>query len=132
LLVPDGAGGVSTEVTWNNNPSNDAAGGGVSKFFSTVPSFQSAAGINPRSANPPNSPGRGVPDVCVNADGYQIFVRGQNVVEGGTSASAPLWAGLVARVNQGIGWRAGLLNTDLYAATFSSAFNDITTGDNGA
>ena len=45
---------------------------------------------------------RGVPDVCGDADpqtGYDVRVDGQNTVIGGTSAVAPLWAGLIARIN---------------------------------
>lgn len=132
VLVPDGSGGVASEVVWNNGATTSASGGGVSSFF-PVPSFQSAAGINPVSANPPNNPGRGVPDVCANADNYQIFVRGQNAAVGGTSASTPLWAGLIGRVNQGIGGRAGLLQAMLYGPLLAAGpLNDITNGDNGA
>jgi len=133
VLQPDGSGGVAGEIVWNNGATTAASGGGVSKFFNTVPSFQSAAGINPVSANPPNNPGRGVPDVSANADNYQIFVRGQNVPVGGTSAATPLWAALIARVNQGIGSRVGLLQAMLYGPLRTAmALNDITTGDNGA
>lgn len=133
VLQPDGSGGVAGEVVWNNGATTAASGGGVSKFFNTVPSFQSAAGISPVSANPPNNPGRGVPDVSANADNYQIFVRGQNVPVGGTSAATPLWAALIARVNQGISGRAGLLQAMLYGPLRTAgALNDITTGDNGA
>jgi kumamolisin len=132
VLQPDGSGGVAGEVVWNNGATTSASGGGVSAAF-PVPSFQSGAGINPVSANPPNNPGRGAPDVCANADNYQIFVRGQNAAVGGTSAATPLWAGLIGRVNQGIGGRAGLLQAALYGPLLTAgALNDITTGDNGA
>jgi kumamolisin len=132
VLVPDGSGGVSSEVVWNNGATTSASGGGVSTSF-PVPSFQSAVGINPVSANPPDNPGRGVPDVSANADNYQVFIRGQNVSLSGTSASTPLWAALIARVNQGIGGRAGLLQTMLYGPLLTAgAMNDVTTGDNGA
>ena len=53
--------------------------------------------------------------MSANADSYQVFIRGQNASDGGTSASTPLWAALIALVNQGIGDRAGLLQTILYA-----------------
>ena len=132
VLQPDGSGGVAGEVVWDNGATTAASGGGVSAFFG-VPSFQSAAGINPVSANPPNNPGRGAPDVCANADNYQVFIRGQNVPVGGTSAGTPLWAALIALVNQGIGGRAGLLQPMLYGPLLTAgALNDITTGDNGA
>jgi IPT/TIG domain len=71
--------------------------------------------------------------VSANADFYQVFVRGQHVATGGTSAATPLWAALIARVNQGIGGRAGLLQPMLYGPLLTAgALNDITTGDNGA
>ena len=132
VLQSDGSGGVAGEVVWNNGATTAASGGGVSAFF-PVPSFQSAAGINPVSANTPNNPGRGVPDVSANADNYQVFIRGQNVPVGGTSAATPLWAALIALVNQGISGRAGLLQAMLYGPLLTAgALNDITTGDNGA
>ena len=68
--------------------------------------------------------------MSANADSYQVFIRGQNASDGGTSALTPLWAALIALVKQGIGGRAGLLQTILYA--LPAALNDVTTGDNGA
>jgi len=88
----------------------------------------------PPSANPGAGPGRGVPDVAGNADpdtGYRIVVDGVATVVGGTSAVAPLWAGLVARCHQA-GARGGFWNPLLYAARGSSAFHEITVGSNGA
>ena len=133
VLQPNGSGGVAAEVVWNNGATTSASGGGVSNYFNTVPSYQSSAGINPVSANPPGNTGRGVPDVSANADSYQVCIRGQNVTVGGTSAATPLWAALFARVNQGIGGRAGLPLATLYGPLLTAgALNDITTGDNGA
>ena len=133
VLQPDGNGGVAAEVVWNNGAAGGASGGGVSAFFTPVPSFQSAAGINPVSANPPGNPGRGAPDVSADADNYQVYIRGQNTPLNGTSAGTPLWADLIACVNQGIGGRAGLLQPMLYGPLLTAgALNDITTGDNGA
>jgi kumamolisin len=43
---------------------------------------------------------------------------------------APLWAGLIALVNQSTGQKAGFINPVLYAN--ASAFTDITSGNNGA
>ena len=132
VLVPDGSGGVSREVAWNNGATTSASGGGVSTFFQ-VPPFQSAAGLNPVSANAPHGPGRGVPDVSANADNYKVVVRGQNVSLSGTSAATPLWAALIGRIDQGTGRRAGLLNEMLYGPLRTAgALNDVTTGDNGA
>ena len=53
---------------------------------------------------------------------------GQSLTFGGTSAVAPLWAGLIARINQKLGHNAGFINTILYRNP--QAFNDITSGSN--
>jgi len=77
--------------------------------------------------------GRGVPDVAGDADpltGYQIRVDGKDVVYGGTSAVAPLWAALVARLNQALGTTLGDGHVALYQAG-KAAFRDITEGNNG-
>jgi kumamolisin len=80
--------------------------------------------------------GRGVPDVAGDADpdtGYNIRVDGENAVVGGTSAVAPLWAGLVARINQKLGKSIGFLNPLIYVQSVeTSGFHDITKGNNGA
>jgi kumamolisin len=76
-----------------------------------------------------------VPDVAGDADpvtGYQVRVDGQSLVIGGTSAVAPLWAGLIALNNQQNGKSAGFIQPQIYAANASSAFNDIVSGNNGA
>jgi kumamolisin len=76
-----------------------------------------------------------VPDVAGDADpvtGYQVRVDGQNLVIGGTSAVAPLWAGLIALSNQQNGTSAGFIQPQIYAAKAVSAFNDIVSGNNGA
>ena len=71
--------------------------------------------------------------MSANADNYGVFIRGKKVSVGGTSASTPLWAALIGRVNQGIGGRAGLLQTMLYGPLLTAGdLNDVTTGDNGA
>ena len=69
-----------------------------------------------------------VPDVAANADsdtGYKIVVHGSDAVVGGTSAVAPLYAGLFAA----FGRKLGFVNPKLWAN--QTAFTDITTGDNG-
>jgi kumamolisin len=79
--------------------------------------------------------GRGVPDVAGDADpttGYTIRVDGETTVIGGTSAVAPLWAGLITLANQKNGTAAGFINPALYAASATKAFHDITQGSNGA
>jgi kumamolisin len=76
-----------------------------------------------------------VPDVAGDADpstGYEVRVDGETTVIGGTSAVAPLWAGLIALANQQNGVAAGFVNPTLYAAGAAKAFHDITQGNNGA
>jgi kumamolisin len=126
---------ITNETVWNETANNEGAtGGGVSDVF-PLPSYQSGAGVPP-SANPGQHVGRGVPDVAGDADpstGYVTRVDGQPDVIGGTSAVAPLWAGLIALINESIGKPAGFLNPLLYQdASAGGIFNDITSGNNGA
>ncbi len=122
---------ISAEVVWNANPTSSATGGGVSGFF-PLPAYQSTAGVPPAA----NAGGRGVPDVAGDADpasGYQVRVDGQNLVIGGTSAVAPLWAGLIALMNQKLGHPVGFLNPLLYGSLAGRGlFNDIVAGNNGS
>ncbi|MGA7302107.1 MAG: peptidase S53, partial [Candidatus Sulfotelmatobacter sp.] len=100
-----------------------------------LPNYQSSAGVPP-SANPGSHVGRGVPDVAGDADpstGYVTLVDGQSGVIGGTSAVAPLWAALIALINQSVGKPTGFINPTLYQNAGSAQdFNDITSGSNGA
>jgi kumamolisin len=125
---------ISSETVWNENPNSSAGGGGVSDFF-PVPTYQTKTGI-PVSANPGRHAGRGVPDVAGDADpatGYQVRVDGQDFVIGGTSAVAPLWAGLIALMNQRLGHPVGFLNPLIYGSLAGKGvFRDITSGNNGA
>jgi kumamolisin len=123
---------ISSEVVWNELASNEGAtGGGVSDFF-PLPTWQASSNVPaPTTAGG----GRGVPDVCGDADpstGYTIRVDGSDIVIGGTSAVAPLWAGLIALANAQNGKSAGFIQPAIYAAKAKSAFNDITSGNNGA
>ena len=131
----DAAGGsVSGEVVWNDLPDGGAGGGGVSDIF-PLPQWQAGAHV-PVSANKGGHAGRGVPDVSGDASprsGYIVRVDGQQAVIGGTSAVAPLWAGLVALMNQHLGRPVGWLNPILYGLPpAAGAFRDITAGTNGA
>jgi kumamolisin len=124
-LDPDGA-----ETVWNDGAGGGATGGGVSDTFA-LPDWQSSAGV-PRSANPGGRVGRGVPDVSGDADpqtGYSVLVDGQQATFGGTSAAAPLWAALVALVNEQRGTPVGFINPVLYGSG-DGALRDITSGDN--
>jgi kumamolisin len=109
-----------------------SGGGGVSSIF-PLPAYQRKAGV-PASLNPPGRKGRGIPDVAGDGDPhscYHILVDGKKTRAGGTSAVAPLWAGLIARINQKLGGRVGFINPQLYSLTSSSgAFHDITQGNN--
>jgi kumamolisin len=124
-------GSRSTETVWNDQQQGGGAtGGGVSSYFA-LPSWQSGANV-PAPAN--GQGGRGVPDVsgdAAPATGYQILVDGQSAVVGGTSAVAPLWAALVALMNQHTGRNAGFLNPALYSGGETN-FYDITSGSNGS
>jgi kumamolisin len=124
---------ITREVVWNEGAGNGASGGGVSETFG-VPSYQSGAKV-PVSVNPSHFKGRGVPDVSGDADpatGYQILVDGRSAVFGGTSAVAPLWAALIALINQQRGTPVGFVHTALYAAAATKVLHDITSGNNGA
>ncbi len=122
---------ISSEQAWNELTLNEGAtGGGVSEVFA-LPSYQQSANV---PAAPNGFAGRGVPDVAGDADpesGYSVVVDGQQTVIGGTSAVAPLWAGLFARINEALGKNVGYVNALLYASSAESTFHDITSGNNG-
>ena len=118
---------IISEMAWHE-PGGSATGGGVSDFFS-VPAYQAQANV-PVSVNN-GFKGRGVPDVAGNADattGYKVQVDGEQLVIGGTSAVAPLFAALIALINQKKGTNAGFINPMLYANP--TLCRDITQGDN--
>jgi kumamolisin len=126
---------INSETVWNELANSEGAtGGGISDVF-PLPSWQNGAGVPP-SANPNKNVGRGVPDVTGDADpttGYVTRVDGNPDVIGGTSAVAPLWAGLIALINQSIGKPVGFINPLLYQdAGTARDLNDITSGNNGA
>ena len=89
-----------------------ATGGGVSDNF-PVPPFQVAAGLNPISKNDGN-PRRGVPDVAGMVAITGLVVNGVNGSGEGTSAVAPLYAGLTAVINGTLGHSVGFVNPTLY------------------
>ncbi|HTP51625.1 MAG TPA: S53 family peptidase [Anaeromyxobacteraceae bacterium] len=129
LVVSNGA---PSETAWNDLAAGGGAtGGGVSDKFG-LPPWQADANV-PASANPDHRKGRGVPDVAGDADpatGYSVRVDGQDMVIGGTSAVAPLWAALLARCNEKLGGSVGFVNAELYAKG-ESAFRDVVSGSNG-
>lgn len=136
-IVEDG-----TEVVWNADfptPSADvreewckhgATGGGYSKLFERPP-WQLQLGDSGEGVEAAQ---RAIPDVAAVADpqcGIRCMMVGKTFPSGGTSAAAPMWAALVARLNQQLGSRVGCLNPILYAhAAASGILNDVTVGDN--
>jgi kumamolisin len=124
---------INTETVWNENSmGGGATGGGVSDIFD-VPDYQKGLGI-PHSVNSDGRVGRGIPDVCgyaAGVPGYDVIVDGDEGGVGGTSAVAPLWAGLIALLNQSSGRSIGFVNPLLYGkAASGGAFRDIIIGDN--
>ncbi len=150
------SGQRQSEVVWNDQASaGGATGGGVSAIF-PLPTWQANAGVptstaqrkhkmstqhggegaaTPEASNrAAGTGGRGVPDVAGDASpqtGYQILVDGEQEIVGGTSAVAPLWAGLIALLNQQLGKNVGFLNPQVYPLG-EAPFFDVTSGNNGA
>lgn len=110
------------ESVWNNNPGNadgEGTGGGFSIFYPTSTWMNGA----------PHGTGRMVPDLAANADpntGYKVVISGKTEVVGGTSAVAPLFAGLFAA----FGPKQAFIGPKIWANHL--AFTDISQGDNGA
>jgi kumamolisin len=126
------SGAIASETVWNGGASGGASGGGVSAVF-PLPAWQKGLSVTSASGTKTPLSGRGVPDVCGDADpqtGYDVRVDGSDTVYGGTSAVAPLWAALIARINSTKKAPAGYLNAQLYKDP--SVLNDITSGNNGA
>ena len=123
-LFLSSSGSVANEKVWSGS------GGGTSTFFSR-PAFQTGNGV-------PAGAFRLTPDISSAADpgtGCLIIKNGQQIQIGGTSWSAPVWAGFCAlineaRTNTGKG-PAGLLGPQLYPLIGTANFQDITSGSNG-
>jgi subtilase family serine protease len=127
------SGNTFSEQAWNDNMGG-ATGGGFSKFYS-MPDYQKTL---PTSTQQQFQNRRGIPDVSAVADPYtgMAFYQGGGwSLAGGTSASAPLWAGIMAIANQQAGHSLGFINPALYklasSSTYDQDFRDITVGDNG-
>jgi len=124
-------GRISRETVWNDGAKGGASGGGVSSFFAT-PTWQSNLSALTSAGKSVPLAMRGVPDVAGDADpdtGYTVRVDGTDTVIGGTSAVAPLWAALIARINSSQGKAAGYINPLLYQN--AKDLRDITSGNNG-
>jgi kumamolisin len=124
------------DVAWNDGTPFDASvpggggwttGGGISQRFA-VPDYQARAEL-PVSIDT-NKPGRGVPDIAMSATNYFTRVDRFEGASGGTSAVAPLMAGLIALLNQATQKDVGFMNPFLYA-TASQTCHDVTDGNNG-
>jgi len=132
--------GVITETAWKDGDglrkdNGGSTGGGVSTYFDR-PDWQT---VSIDSVNPGSKVGRIVPDVAADASastGYWMVVDGQGGASGGTSASAPLWASLIALLNVSLGKPVGYLNPLLYQAGADgktlgqTGCRDITSGNN--
>ncbi|HXB57592.1 MAG TPA: S53 family peptidase [Vicinamibacteria bacterium] len=131
-LQTTGSGFV--ETVWNGGPNGGSTGGGVSNVFAK-PAYQANVNV---PVPQQSGGGRGVPDVSGNADpatGYQVLVQGNSTVVGGTSAVAPLWAAILALINQQRAAKGkgplGFLNPVLYGlAGTANAFHDVVDGNN--
>lgn len=122
---------IAEETVWNDGAQGGAGGGGVSTVFA-LPAWQQGLAAQQTHGTSVPLARRGVPDVSADADpltGYVVRVNGETGVVGGTSAVAPLWAALIARINAIKGRPAGYLHARLYQNP--SAFNDIKQGNNG-
>jgi kumamolisin len=122
-----------SEGTWNDAAvGGGATGGGISDVF-PLPGWQVGVGV-PDSVNDRHQ-GRGIPDIAGNASpnsGYNITADGVASITGGTSAVAPLYAGLVALLNSNLDWQVGYLNPTLYGLGGTNVFRDVADGVSNA
>jgi kumamolisin len=121
-----GGTGVNAEIVWNDGASG--TGGGISDAF-PVPAYQAGLALPP-SVND-GAVRRGVPDVAgaaAGTPGYRIVLNGAEVIKDGTSAVAPLWAGLIAIANARRGTPLGFVNSALYSN--QALFRQIVQGNN--
>ena len=133
------AGGTSTYLNASNVITSEVAwsgsGGGISAYVA-LPTWQAGLTTTTKTASstgtPTALPRRGVPDISAPADpntGFAFFVNNTLVQYGGTSASAPLLAGMWSRLNAQLGYRIPFNMTTWYSNR-ALLFNDITSGDN--
>jgi kumamolisin len=127
VLAPE-----ESETVWSESAGKISlsSGGGCSRLFET-PWWQDSNEVVEKAG----FPGRGVPDVAAKANfvgGYLGILGGIEISNGGTSASAPLWASLIAILNQALGTRLGFVNPLLYRDEIKRVLNPIVKGSNGA
>ena len=131
-LVAGKEGAYMSETAWNT-PAPPAIAGASGGGFSTLyrrPSYQAPLQKD-------NNKARGVPDVAYNADPgkpFLVIYNGRGAFAAGTSAGTPQWAAIVALADQAAGHRLGSINKTLYhigkSDAYSTAFNDVTAGNN--
>ena len=120
-------GKIESEVVWDDNSVSSATGGGISVKFNK-PTYQDNVEFLESYKK------RGLPDIAADADpntGYLIYMDGSTQQFGGTSAVAPLWTALIAKINQSLKSNVGFLHPKLYNAP-PGTLRDITSGSNGA
>ncbi|WP_347469322.1 S53 family peptidase [Burkholderia stagnalis] len=125
--------GIRAEVVWNDDAAGGGAGGGGVSTLFDLPAWQQGLVVTRADGSTAPLGKRGVPDVAGDASpltGYEVAIAGTPAVLGGTSAVAPLWAALLARINAAAGASAGWINPVLYR--HPGALRDITEGANGA
>ncbi|HEY4389407.1 MAG TPA: S53 family peptidase, partial [Ktedonobacteraceae bacterium] len=143
-------GAYRSESVWSDatdtqrSQKGSGGGGGISSFF-TQPTWQTGPGVQNQYSNGK----RQVPDISADADpqsGYAVYCTASasgcpstgDIVVGGTSAAAPLWAGSMALLNEYLQkqgqTRAGFISPTLYSLAASkpaySAFHDVASGTN--
>jgi len=137
-LVTASAGGA-----WKSETAWASSGGGISPDKIAIPSWQKLSGVI-TSTNKGSTTYRNGPDVSANAN-YTFYTCADQTTclaneYGGTSFAAPMWAGLIALVNQKLVANGdstiGFLNPTIYAqnvtSTYSTDFHDITSGTSGS
>lgn len=146
LVMTNNGATYLREIVWNSGPLPSkwtyncssgfwGSGGGSNSSFH-IPLWQQGVNLAPAGGS---TVWRNIPDVALTAANIWGIYAGTNNSFIGTSTAAPLWAGFTAVVNQqtaSLGLSSvGFLNPALYATglgpNFSSAFNDITNGNNG-
>lgn len=134
---PYGIGVGGTSVLSPSGPNEIAwyAGGGGLSPLEPAATFQSGTNVGGAARRGPAPPAqRGVPDVSLDADpesGYDVVVNGTVTAIGGTSASAPSWQGIWARVQGAHSGTVGFAGPVLYKTEPATAYHDITIGSNG-
>jgi subtilase family serine protease len=135
LQLNRSTGAYISETAWNtqNGPGSEASGGGFSQLFPRPAYQDGTAGTGTT---------RGVPDVAADADpdaGMALAISDGShgyalTPAGGTSVSAPLWAGIIGLADQYAGRSLGFINAALYriggSASYHQAFHDVVSGTN--